>query len=363
MQRSVLTGIAGFRWVAWAWMAAVLVLSRRRLTAGWLAVSLVLMALLLTIGATLLLHRRRRALTAPVWVAVELALGACLLLADGVVYGQGHVFTPEQSLGVAWPLAGVLTAGVAGGPWSGLSAGVLMGASRAGAAALNGADLVVAAHTLSLVSTTVLYALAGGVAGYLVVLLRRAEREISAARARDEVARTLHDGVLQTLAVIERRTQDPALGRLAREQEVQLRRFLFGDTVRGADAPPDLGAALRAAAARFEDVFGARVDVLVADDLPALDPARCEAIAGAVGEALTNAGKHGAPRRVTVYCEPDGDGVFCSVKDDGTGFDPATTPEGAGIAGSVRGRLRDVDGRVEITSAPARGTEVRLWVR
>lgn len=363
MQRSVLTGIAGFRWVAWAWMATVLVLSRRRLTSGWLAVTLVVMALLLTVGATLLLRRRRPALTAPVWVTVELAVGAGLLLADGVVYGEGHVFTAEQSLGVAWPLAGVLTAGAAGGPWGGLAAGALMGGSRAGAAALNGADLTVAAHTLSLVSTTVLYALAGGVAGYVVVLLRRAEREISAARARDEVARTLHDGVLQTLAVIERRTHDPALGRLAREQEVELRRFLFGDTVRGAGAGPDLGAALRAAAARFEDAFGGRVDVLVADDVPALDRSRCGAVAGAVGEALTNAGKHGSARRVTVYCEPDGDGVFCSVKDDGSGFDPATTPEGIGIARSVRGRLRDVDGRVEITSAPGRGTEVRLWVR
>jgi signal transduction histidine kinase len=50
------------------------------------------------------------------------------------------------------------------------------------------------------------------------------------------------------------------------------------------------------------------------------------------------------------------------VKDDGTGFDPATAREGMGLSRSVRGRVADVGGRVEVDSAPGRGTEVRLWV-
>src|SRR5207245_5637568 len=119
-------------------------------------------------------------------------------------------------------------------------------------------------------STGVLYASAGAVGGYVARLLRRAEQEISAARAREdaarareEMARTLHDGVLQTLAVVERRADDPALARLAREQERDLREYLFGALGGPIGAGGDLGSTLRATAGRFEDNFGGRVQVLV----------------------------------------------------------------------------------------------------
>jgi signal transduction histidine kinase len=61
--------------------------------------------------------------------------------------------------------------------------------------------------------------------------------------------------------------------------------------------------------------------------------------------------------------EPDSDnGVFCSVKDDGPGFDRQGTPEGFGITKSIRARITEVGGTVEVDSAPGRGTEVRIWV-
>ena len=123
----------------------------------------------------------------------------------------------------------------------------------------------------------------------------------------------------------------------------------------------DLGPRLRRAAAQFEGRFDGQARVVLADDLPRLAPSSVDALAGAVAEALANAGKHGEAALVTVFAEPDGDGsVFCSVKDDGHGFGEAS--EGVGLERSVRARISEVGGRVEVDGNPGHGTEVRLWV-
>ena len=61
----------------------------------------------------------------------------------------------------------------------------------------------------------------------------------------DGLVPELHDGVLQTLALIERRADQHDLAQLAREQERALRAFLAGDRDAG---PTTLGAALRRSA-------------------------------------------------------------------------------------------------------------------
>jgi signal transduction histidine kinase len=302
-------------------------------------------------------------------ILTELAVGFALGAGDDWAFAGDH----PQSLGSVWPLAGVLTAGVLWAGRGGAIAGAVVGlgglfgdlveASNPGDTTKATTPITELSENLSSAitgsSTVVLYALAGGVAGFAVVKLREAERRISLAQAREEVARTLHDGVLQTLAVVQRRSGDPDLARLARDQERELREYLFGAEPAGGE----LGPRLRQAAARFEDHFeGARAQVIVADDLPKLTDERVEALAGAVSEALANAGKHGGARSVTVYAEPDEDGhVFCSVKDDGTGFEEHAV-EGVGLTRSIRGRVADVGGRVEVDGNPGRGTEVRLWV-
>jgi signal transduction histidine kinase len=356
--RGLLTGIAAFRWLAWSWMAVVALVSRRELEADggrpWLAVVLIGAALAVTAGATLLTRRDPDRLVTLPALATELAVGFALGAGDGWAYAVDH----SQSLGSVWPLAGVLTAGVALGGRGGAAAGAVVGLGRLfGDVVLTQSTAPVRDLTVSASSTFVLYALAGGVAGYATVKLREAERRISTAQAREEVARTLHDGVLQTLAVVQRRATDPDLARLAREQERDLREFLFGAEPAGGE----LGPRLRQAAARFEDHFGGQGRVVVAADLPELPPAVVDAVAGAVTEALTNAGKHGEAQVVTVFAEPDGSrGVFCSVKDDGRGFDDAI--EGVGLQRSIRARIAEVGGRVEVDGNPGRGAEVRLWV-
>lgn len=396
-RRTILRGLAAFRWFAWLWMAAVLWLSRGSLVAPRTATVLVLAAGVVTVVLTWQLARDPAPLLRGPVVGLEVGTAVALQLADGFVYAAPHVFTAKQPLGVGWPLAGVLTAGVAFGAVVGAGTGVVLGLARA---ATSVANVVPASEPwigpldpeqgLSLVTTTVLYALAGGIAGHATrllvrteVRLREAERAVARLEARDDVARRLHDGVLQTLALVERRADDPELARLARDQERELRRELLEDRWSdgvGADELPrgdptaartevehgtgrgvHLAVALRRAADRAEDRFGVRTEVLLPDDLPALSAEVVEALAGAVTEALTNVGKHAAATRVVVYAEPQDVEVFVSVRDDGVGFDPVAVEEGLGLHGSVRERLAAVGGRSRVQSGPGRGTEVQLW--
>jgi signal transduction histidine kinase len=332
---------------------------------GWIAWSLLGASLVVTVAGAWSVRSRAAGAEASLvpWVVAEVAIGALLVTGTGWVYGLDHVHGKGASLGTAWPTAGILTAGIAFGPVAGGVAGALIGVSRAFAWWAAGTDAVDRELVVSVTTGVVISALNGIVAGLVVRLVARAQREVAAVRAREQVARTLHDGVLQTLAVVQRRSSDPALARLARDQEQELRQYLYGDPLDAADAHDDVGAALRAAARRFEQSFESQVRVVVADDLPAVTPDAVAAIGGAVAEALVNAGKHGSARQITVFAEPGDDcTVFCTVHDDGVGFDPTVASSGRGLRDSIRGRMAEVGGRAEIRSRPGAGTEVLLWL-
>jgi hypothetical protein len=181
-------------------MATVLMVSRHDLDRPWLAAALVAAALVVTAVDTALLRTDAAALLRPGPLVAELAVAAALVLGDGWAYGPHHAFSTSQALGSVWPLAGILGAGVALGPLAAAGAGVAIGMARVGATVANGAAVDTGGRILSLINTVVFYALGGAAAGYVARLLRRAESQISAARAREEVARTLHDGVLQFVA-------------------------------------------------------------------------------------------------------------------------------------------------------------------
>lgn len=336
------------------WAIVGVALSTKHLEHAWAASGLLVLMTVTTILVSLWPHRGafldpQSAKT----VAFELVVGAIVLIGDGLVYAD----TRPQSLPWSWPAAGVMAAGIIYGTRAGILA-----ATFTGTASMMSEVVFLDRDTgwVGALSKLGLWLLAGGVAGYVVSRLRRAEAQISVARAREEVARQLHDGVLQTLAVIQRRSVDNELAALARDQEHDLRGFLSGSVESMSEFEPTL----HRLASRHETMFGGRVSVVVAGDTPRLRPENLEALAGAIGEALTNAGKHGKADRVTIYAEPaDGEHtVFVSVKDDGSGFDPSTAEERIGISRSIRGRITEAGGRVEVTGKPGRGAEVQLWI-
>jgi signal transduction histidine kinase len=86
-------------------------------------------------------------------------------------------------------------------------------------------------------------------------------------------------------------------------------------------------------------------------------------------ESLTNAHRHGHATLVTVLCREEGDGTTLVVTDDGAGFDPEAVQrkrpgvplQRFGLHG-MRDRSQMLGGTFEVTSAPGRGTTVRVFV-
>ncbi len=184
----------------------------------------------------------------------------------------------------------------------------------------------------------------------------RAERIRSQERA--EMAAHLHDSVLQTLAMVQRRAGDPGeVASLARRQERELRAWLAGRAPPGESAR--LAGALEAAAAEVEEGHGVPVEVVVVGDHD-IDAAH-EAVVAATREAMTNAAKFGGGSPVDVYAESEAARTQVFVRDRGPGFDPAAIPaDRRGVRESIVGRMERHGGRARVTSAPGAGTEVEI---
>ena len=73
------------------------------------------------------------------------------------------------------------------------------------------------------------------------------------------------------------------------------------------------------------------------------------------------AAQGGDPGRIDVAIDPAGEGWQVTIRDNGTGFDPASTPSGLGLA-SMKARARQLGGTVALTTGPGEGTIVILSV-
>ncbi len=277
-----------------------------------------------------------------------------------------------RTLPSIWPSAAVVGFAILRGWRGGLAAGAAVGAS---------AFLEVGTPTANTVSNSIFGLLLGGCVGYCVDLARSSHAALAeairldAARAeRDRLARTVHDGVLQTLAFIHRRARDVGgetaqLGAMAGEQERILRSLVSGadldraDGVDGVDGVLSRDADLRA---RLRHVETEEVS-LVTPAQPVLLPRRvCEELTAAVEAALENVREHaGAGARAWVLIDDDGHEVAVTVRDSGVGVTAGRLAEAVGqgrlgVASSIRGRLQDLGGSASVTAGPAGGTTVEL---
>ncbi len=350
-------------------------------------------------------------------------LTADLAVAFACLFATALAATPFY-LTQAPPLSGYWFAGTA------LAASVIWGGRAAAAVAVlyGVADLTLrtvmdAAVTAATARGVVLLLLAGLAVGYMSWMSERAERRFAQAvaleartREREQLARSIHDSVLQVLSLVSRRGAEAGgeaaeLGRMAGEQEARLRALVAIGLSEGASAGADGtsgtgGAALppagravgraasgrrgsgraaagagssgRAAASGTEDAVDLREPLRRAESVrvsvsapatPVTLPAHtADELAAAVLAALDNVERH-CPEgtRAWVLVEDEDDAVTVSVRDEGPGIEPGrlerARAEGRiGVAQSVLGRVRDLGGTVEYVSVPGQGTEVEMRV-
>ena len=328
-------------------------------------IALLALAVLLTFRAVGVLFS-----DAIVWPLTLVAAGAALLWRQ--VFGGGPQAPPAPGAATtdeapSHPLS-PRPAAVTPGPRTPADRAAVMSRSGLGIALVIAAGLVFLSATGSLsaardvVLSVLVVAVVLGVI-FMPVVMRlvrslteeRAERIRSQERA--EMAAHLHDSVLQTLALVQQRADDPrAVTALARRQERELRSWL---TRRVDEGPLKLARALELAASEVERDHGAVVDVVAVGDAD-LD-ARGEALVAAAREAMVNAAKFGAGSPVDVFAEAVDGELQVYVRDRGPGFDSTVLPtDRRGVRESIIGRMARHGGRAEIHSAPGAGTEVEL---
>ncbi|MFE4227440.1 PspC domain-containing protein [Arthrobacter sp. NPDC056886] len=306
----------------------------------------------------------------------EILLGAGLLLAAGILIAR--LLGVDVPLGTLIPVAAIL--GGAAIAWMQLDetrrAGLVdkTKADQAGGWARLAAGLaLVVAGVLVMVSGSGSWeqtwlallasvAVLGGVALVLLPWGLKFWRDLETERAgrvrateRAEIAAHLHDSVLQTLALIQRRAgNEHDVIRLARAQERELRGWLYRDADKESG---QLSEGITSAAAEVEDALGHAVEVVSVGDCVMTQ--RHEALVQAAREAMLNAARHGGGP-VSVYLEVTDAAAEVFVKDRGPGFDPDSVPlDRLGVRESIIGRMNRHGGTADIISSPD-GTEVRL---
>ncbi len=181
-------------------------------------------------------------------------------------------------------------------------------------------------------------------------------RKLAEAHEQAVQLRLLHDHAVQTLETIAggRFTDLESVRQRAAAEAAQLERDLDQRHRSGRSLLNALTLVVAEHTAR-----GLVVDV----DCPGaldVDPALCDALCGATGEALTNVGKHAETMHAAVSAGIHHGRVAVTIADQGAGFDPHASHGGFGMNESIRRRMHDVGGAVVVESAPATGTRVTL---
>jgi signal transduction histidine kinase len=220
-------------------------------------------------------------------------------------------------------------------------------------------------------------------AAHAAIALENAElhersRELSTIEERKRLARELHDSVTQTLFSIGLTAEaaaalletEPARAReelaqlqaLTREALQEMRSLIF--ELRPAELETEgLAAALRRHVDVLRRLYPQEIECSF-DGERRLQAAVEKGLLRIAQEALANALRHAGAQHVGLALDAADSVVSLRVSDDGRGFDPVEAAARSRRLGltSMRERAEALGGRLEIDSAPGRGTVVEVRV-
>ncbi|WP_052596592.1 MacS family sensor histidine kinase [Luteipulveratus mongoliensis] len=300
-------------------------------------------------------------------VIADHAVAIALLYASRLVSDEKFWSQHQPLPTTIWVTNAVLSAAALWGPWAGVGSGLLVG--LASLSATNDLPNVLKDSTVPVLVT------AGLTMGVAAAAVRRANEQVAeairiraATAERERLAREVHDGVLQVLALMRRRGAGAPgelgeLAELAGEQEQALRVLLSEQAtpIHGPGGSVDVRRLLRGVAPSGVDVSAPASAVLV----PRRD---AEALEGAVRTALANVERHAGPEaRAFVLVEDLDDEVVVTVRDDGVGIPQGRLREAEaegrmGVSKSIQGRIEELGGTAVLVTAPGEGTEWELRV-
>jgi signal transduction histidine kinase len=213
--------------------------------------------------------------------------------------------------------------------------------------------------------------------GEIETLHRQLER-LAVLEERDRIAREMHDGLAQVLALlnlkirsvdsllpkgkIEQASRElQEMGRNVQDAYTDVRESIFGLRLAAKDHG-DLALDL----SDYVRQFGQQNDLLArleAEGLAEVEmpPGTETQLLRIVQEALSNVRKHAEATRAGVTVKSDGRMVLVVVEDDGVGFDATEVERRDGQhfgLETMRERAEGVGGTVEVDSEPGRGTRI-----
>lgn len=267
-----------------------------------------------------------------------------------------------------WATNAVISAAILFGPKGGIASGILLSVVSAVVRDQVNLDLWTDATAPVLVSVGLALGLAGNTARRAHAELERAARLAAVTEERERLARQVHDGVLQVLALVRRRGSEigglgAELAELAGEQEVALRMLVSeqGQPSEVDTTRVDLRSPLRLQGSITVSVSAPPHPVL-------LNKSVAEEISAVVTTALSNVELHaGDGARAYVLLEDVGDEIIVSIRDDGRGIAPgrlaAAEAEGRmGVSKSILGRVAAIGGTAVLDTDVGAGTEWEIRV-